>query len=313
MIRDAVICVPARNEARRLPVLLEALAAQEAPGPIKVALCINNSNDASATVASRAARSAGGRLEVRTAIRTFSPELAHVGSARRAAMDLGGEWLGKDSGLLISTDADCRPPPSWLAANLAHADAAVQAGKQRIIGGKIELDSREKDKWPELFKMREGFDAYWTRVRELEDAVDPVPWDPPPRHGDHTGASLALSVGLYRAAGGVPIMKTGEDRALVSAAIAAGGELVHPIDVWTRTSARPIGRAKDGMATDMRRWLAAGAGSARPQVPAYWRWHGRALWRRSLRPVLGPDLLARAEAALPPMPSEMPLPEGLLQ
>ena len=44
MIRAAVICVPARNEARRLPVLLEALAAQEAPGPIKVALCINNSN-----------------------------------------------------------------------------------------------------------------------------------------------------------------------------------------------------------------------------------------------------------------------------
>lgn len=53
MTRPVVICVPARNEAKRLPVLLEALAQQTLTSPINVALCINNSTDRSAEAAQR--------------------------------------------------------------------------------------------------------------------------------------------------------------------------------------------------------------------------------------------------------------------
>ena len=44
------VCVPARNEKQRLPVLLAALAAQDYRGPIPVAVCINNSTDGSVEV-----------------------------------------------------------------------------------------------------------------------------------------------------------------------------------------------------------------------------------------------------------------------
>lgn len=302
MTRPLVVCVPARNEARRLPVLLDALARQSVSAPVNVALCVNNTADDSVAMAEAAAARADGRLRLRIAQRDFPAHLAHAGSARRAAMDLGAAWMAHDDALLVSTDADCRPPETWLAANLD------QAGDLRIIGGRIELDEAEADKWPLLFGMRRRFDEYWHNVREIEDAVDPVPWDPAPRHGDHTGASLALTVRLYRAAGGVPVIRSGEDRALVRAASAVGGQLVHPQTVWTRTSARPAGRADGGMADDMKRWLAAGLEGARPRVPAYRHWHCRALWRRTFRPVLGPGLLMQAEDRLPPMPNEMPLP-----
>ncbi|KPF64896.1 glycosyltransferase [Porphyrobacter sp. AAP60] len=303
-MRTLAVCVPARNEARRLPVLLEALAAQDVPFAVNVALCINNSTDGSAQAAQAAAAKSDGRLRLKLACREFPPHLAHAGSARRAAMELGADWLNAEDALLISTDADCRPPAHWLSANLANM------GAMRIVGGRIELDDSEAERWPQLFAMRRRFDDYWQKVRAIEDEVDPVRWDLPPRHGDHTGASLALTVGLYRAAGGVPLIASGEDRALVGAALAAGGQLMHPQNVWTRTSARPTGRAAGGMSEEMSRWLAAGQGRAAPRVPAYHHWRRRALWRREMRPVLGPGLLMEAEEKLPPMPAEMPLPEA---
>lgn len=302
-MRPVAVCIPARNEAERLPVLLGALADQDVPFPVNVALCINNTTDESAKVAEIAAARSGGRLRLHISTQHFPPHLAHAGSARRAAMGLGADWLGEPDALLVSTDADCRPPKHWLSANLAHA------GAMRIVGGRIELDEAEAEKWPQLFALRRRFDDYWHKVREIEDAVDPLPWDLPPRHGDHTGASLALTVGLYRAAGGVPLIASGEDRALVAAAVAAGGQLVHPAAVWTRTSARPTGRASGGMADELNRWLASGKNGNRPRVPAYRHWHCRALWRRALRPALGQGQLMRAEDDLPPMPHEMPLPE----
>ena len=304
MTWPVVVCVPARNEAKRLPVLLEALAQQTLTSPINVALCVNNSTDGSAEAAQVAAN-ADVRLRLNLLTCDFPPELAHAGSARRAAMDLGAEWLNDDDALLVSTDADCRPPADWLEANLAHA------GPKRIVGGRIELDEREADTWPLLFDLRDRFDDYWSKVREIEDAVDPVPWDLPPRHGDHTGASLALTAGLYRAAGGVPLTPSGEDRALVAAALAMGGELIHPQAIWTRTSARPEGRADGGMAEEMRRWLAAGSDGVDPKVPAFHHWQSRALWRRAMRRALNPGELMLAEAKLPAMPCEMSLPKRL--
>lgn len=308
MKRDCVICVPARNEAERLPVLLDALAAQDTDDAVKVAICINNSTDGSEAAVRSAVAQAAERIEVRVLTRDFPLELAHAGSARRAAMGLGADWLVDDDALLISTDADCRPPPCWLRANVA--SAGTKAGEKRIIGGRIELDGREAGRWPGIFALRHDFDAYWQKVREFEDALDPVPWDPPPRHGDHTGASLALSVKLYRDAGGVPLVPTNEDVALVIAAIRAGGRLVHPAEVWTRTSARLVGRADGGMAAEMQRWQDRHKQSERPLVPSYDHWYRRFLWRRTLRPVLGTEMLAVAEADLPPMPCEMPLPES---
>jgi hypothetical protein len=217
-------------------------------------------------------------------------------------MDLGADILGSGDAMLLSTDADCRPPRDWISENLALAEM------DHIIGGRIELDEQEPVAVAVL-SLKRRFDRYWEWVRAIEDALDPLPWDPAPRHGDHTGASLALSVSLYRRAGGVPLLETGEDRALVEAAVGAGGKLMHPMSVWTRTSARTVGRAKGGMAADMRRWLHAAMSNEPPKVPAFDHWHARALWRRHHREAWTDKGLISAEKALAAMPCDMPLPD----
>ncbi len=294
------VCVPARNEAARLPILLDALAAQTIGAPIRVALCVNNSDDGSGDVARRIGRRFP-HLDLRVDERRFAPGQAHAGSARRGAMDLGAALLDADDGVLISTDADCRPPPGWIAAIVAemHPD--------RIVGGRIVID--EDEPLPAAaHELRSRWDIYWETVRGIEDSIDPRADDAAPRHGDHTGASLALSVGLYRAAGGVPPIPHGEDRALVENAVLAGGRLVHPSSVWTRVSPRTDGRAAGGMAGDMARLFADADAGAAPAVPSFDRWTQRARWRREHRMLHDDRAVVLAERELPPMPHDMPLP-----
>ena len=67
------ICVPARNESARLPVLLDALAAQTINGRIPVALCINNSDDDSVAVVEQVARHHAQRLDIMVDACTLPP------------------------------------------------------------------------------------------------------------------------------------------------------------------------------------------------------------------------------------------------
>lgn len=225
------------------------------------------------------------------------------GRNNRLLMEDMGADIVPSNGFLISTDADCRPPTNWVEANLAHL------APDRIIGGRIDLDELEAARVPAIFALRSRFDAYWQAVRVIEDAIDAVAWDMPPRHGDHTGASLAMSVALYRRAGGVPLLPTGEDRALVEAAIVAGGKLVHPNSVWTRASSRTVGRANGGMAADMQRWIDCAATGDAPMVPALAHWEERARWRLRAKGELSAAAFLEAERALPCMPCDTPLPD----
>lgn len=295
------ICIPACNEVDRLPILLDALAAQISVGTIPVAVCVNNSTDGTAAAAAAAAVRHTGKLDITIDDCTFPPARAHAGSARGRAMDMGYARIA-GSGLLISTDADCRPPSDWIAANLAaHASGAS------VIGGRIVLDDAEPIA-PAIVAMQARFDAYWSAVRAIEDAIDPSPNDPPPRHGDHTGASLAISATLFRSVGGVPPLPSGEDRALVVAAVAAGGRLAHPPTVWTRVSARTDGRAVGGMAVAMADLARRVEQRADPQVPAFAHWTARAHWRRTERMIRGAAAMLALEERLPPMPMDMALP-----
>ncbi len=292
------VCIPARNEATRLPVLLDALAAQTVEGRVPAAICVNNSDDD--TVAMLAAMR-DARLDLHVVERRFAPAEAHAGSARRCAMEQGAALLGDDDGILISTDADCRPPRGWIAAILAETSG------DRIVGGRIVID--EAEALPDAaHRLRSRWDRYWQAVRAIEDAADPRSVEAPDRHGDHTGASLAMRVGLYRAAGGVPPIALGEDRALVENAILAGGRLVHPTSVWTHVSPRTDGRAAGGMAADMARLAEDAAAGREPLVPSFAQWEERARWRAQRRHVDGDGGVVLAERTLPPMPHDMPLP-----
>ncbi|WP_374274203.1 glycosyltransferase family A protein [Brevundimonas sp.] len=295
------VCVPARNEAARLPVLLEALAAQDLGHRTPVFLWVNDTPSADATEERlRLARTSfADRLDLRWRIDAEASTVPHAGAARKAVMDWGAAELGPD-GVLISTDADTRPPPDWVRLTLEALD-----GPADVIGGRLARDDRDPGD-EALERQARLWDDYWTAVRAIEDALDPRAWDPPPRHGDHTGASLAMTAATYEAAGGVPLLPTGEDRALVDAARAAGALLAHPPDVWTRVSVRLTGRAAGGMADELvRRKAAAGLPIMAPSLD---HWRRRALWRRRTRGASGDDRrVAIEERDLPTLPCDMNL------
>jgi hypothetical protein len=296
------VCVPARDEAAGLRTLLAALAEQDA-GPVSVSLCLNNTTDDSARVIEDCRRAHGAKLDIELDVCWFAPGLAHAGSARRRAMAGGLRHLGgRKGGVLLTTDADCRPPPTWVSANLR----AIWAGAD-VVGGRIVIDDVDPLP-PRVTFLRGLWDDYWSAVRAIEDAVDPVAWDPAPRHGDHTGASLAITAKAYRASGGVPAIPTGEDRALVEAAVAAGARLVHPLNVWVRASPRRVGRAEGGMAAAMQSLHECADRGEIPMAPALAHWRARAEWRRMRRAGPGGQAgMAAEERRLPPMPHDTPL------
>lgn len=300
------VCVPARNEVSRLPILLEALAEQDVDGSIRVAVLVNNSGDGTACAARDAARAFEGRLDMVLNEVVLPIETANAGAARSLAMELGITVLGgREDAVLISTDADSRPPCDWVRNILR----AMREGAD-IVGGRLVIDAR--DPLPlDMGRVRALWDLYWADVRSIEDTLDPIAWDPAPRHGDHTGASLALRVSTYREAGGIPPIASGEDRALVEAAVALGARLRHPVDVWTRVSGRLDGRARGGMA-DHLRVLADTLAHGHPVLaPSLDQWRKRALWRAELRASnVSPGELLEAERRLEPMVADMVLAEG---
>ena len=289
----AVVCVPARDEAERLPALLASLAAQHGFGAearLGVVIVANGCTDGTAAIARRLESETLARRVVET---TFPPEAAHVGTARRLALDTGAAWLedeGLPRGVLLSTDADARVPPGWVASNLAALREA------EIVGGALLLEE-EGEVDPALGRLHAQIGRYWQAVRALEDRIDPPAHDPAPRHGDHTGASLALRADLYRAVGGLPPLPHGEDNALVARVVEAGGRLRHDPTVAVRVSDRTIGRAAGGMAKDMarRRAVARGDEPYRLPAPDHWRTliSRRADLRRAWRAGSAEDALRR--------------------
>ncbi|KAK0332488.1 hypothetical protein LTR94_024639 [Friedmanniomyces endolithicus] len=207
-------------------------------------------------------------------------------------MDEGFRLVGlEDGAVLISTDADARPPVHWVSANLR----AIARGAD-LVGGALRLDPVEPID-PAVARLRRLWDLYWATVRRIEDQYDPRAWDPSPRHGDHTGASLAIRAECYRDAGGLPPIPTGEDRALVASAEATGARLRHPLDVWTYVSPRLDGRASAGMAQDMARLAREALTGDAPRAPHWTHWQLR-------KQENGARLIAELEPRLAPMPHD---------
>ncbi len=247
----AAIAIPAQDEARRLPACLQALAEQRQVdhGQVAVLVLANNCRDATAAVArSMAARMPFG-LVVQEAV--LPDGLAHAGGARRAAMDAAAGLLRRDGAALLSTDADSMAEPGWLAANLA----ALAAGADAVAGA-ITLDPREAACLPAPLLAREVAEAaYASLLDEIAALVDPDPADPWPRHGFHSGASIAISLRAYRRIGGLPPLPVGEDRALFQCVARQGMRVRHCPAARVRVSCRLRGRAAGGMADTLRNRL----------------------------------------------------------
>ena len=252
---EPIVCVPARNEADRLPCLMQALHKQTwvrlVNRPLRTVLVLNNCNDDSRAVATRAAEALS-CVSLHIVEVEFALVNAHVGSARRLAMDTAFAQAPTNS-VLLSTDADAVPRDDWVEANLR----AIASGAD-LVGGYIVGDKQEETLLGPGFVRRATRHLYYAKlVNRLTSLLDPLPHDPWPRHFDHTGASLAVRSEVYAAVGGMPALPSREDVAFVENVCRAGYRLRHPLDVQVTVSARLEGRAAGGMSDCLKSWLAA--------------------------------------------------------
>jgi glycosyltransferase involved in cell wall biosynthesis len=222
--------VPARDEEDRIAACIDALAAQEGvpAAHVEVILVLDRCTDATADRALTAARRhAGLRLHV------LAATAPGAGAARRLGMDAAAarlEAVGRPAGLIASTDADSRPRRDWLRRQLD-----LVAGGAQAVGGLIEVDAED-----ELLRRR---------ALRLETRAEAAGGE---GHPFFSGASMGLTVGAYRAAGGVPSLAALEDQALERSLADHGIPIVRSREVRVVTSGRTDGRARHGLAADLR-------------------------------------------------------------
>jgi GT2 family glycosyltransferase len=243
------VAIPARDEAERIANCLHALAVQTVV-PDHIVLLLNNCTDPTAAVARRAPRHPATRLHILA--HTLPPAVASAGHARRLAMEAAAALAGP-SGLLLTTDADSRADPQWIAT----ARAAIAAGADAVAGA-IELDPADWDKIPYVLHADDAREcAYDALCDEITAILDPDPADPWPRHTSDAGASLAVTASAYARAGGIPDLPTGEDRAFAAALRRIDARIRHAPECQVFVSGRTEGRAQGGMADTIRRRLLA--------------------------------------------------------
>lgn len=245
-----LVAVPVKDEAERIADCLRALALQQQACADAIVLVVNNTSDGTAEIV----RALAPVLPVRVYVleRNFPPGQASAGHARRLAMEHAAASLG-ERGVLLTTDADGRVPPDWIAANLWHLRRGVDA-----VAGRAELDAREAALIPERLHEDDAREcAYAAALDETAALLDPDPWDPWPRHAEHSGASIAVTLAAYRRAGGMPAATLAEDRRFLDALRRTDARIRHAPEIVVTVSGRTLGRAEGGMADTIRRRLSA--------------------------------------------------------
>ncbi len=242
----AWIAIPAKNEADELEGCLTALAAQGHPAIQGVVICLSNCTDKSPAIVRRIAGVLPFRVHVISA--TLPEDSASAGVARRLAMERAALLAGPD-GILLTTDADARAPPGWLSANLSALAQGVDA-----VAGRAEIEPVGAKRIPAHLHVIDAEESDYARLLdEIRSLLDPDPADPWPRHDEHCGASIAVTVATYDRVGGMPPVPLAEDRAFFNSLRRIDARIRHAPEVRVVVSARLHGRAPGGMADTMRR------------------------------------------------------------
>jgi len=239
------VAIPARDEAERIGPCLTALNEQIQP-PDAVVLMLNNCSDRTERIAR--AMAPGLRFELDVIHRTLPPAEANAGHARRLVMALAAERAGPD-GVLLTTDADAVVPPDWIARN----SAALRRGVD-VVCGRAVIDPAEAAVIPAHLHADDARECRLiAMLNDIAWALDPEPHDPPARHTEASGASLAVRAEAFHRAGGIPAIAAGEDREFVRALWMMDARVRHDPNIRVTVSGRVVGRAEGGMAEAIRR------------------------------------------------------------
>ncbi|MEN2787275.1 glycosyltransferase [Sphingomonas qilianensis] len=285
------VAVPACNEAGTIEACIRALdiaAANAGGATVQLVLLVNNSSD---DTAARARRYRARAMRISVVEIALPPQHAHAGGARRAALDHATTLLPAH-GILMTTDADSRVDPQWIAATLAELAAGADA-----VAGAVAFDEADLTALPPLPLRALEWHLAGLQAR-LGTLLDPRAHDPWPNHIWAWGASLALTVSAYRRVGGLPSVPLAEDRALAAELERCDLKLRHSHAPLVLTSARRSGRAPGGLADLLDCYVidaATPCDAALEPTAALLR---RLCWRRRLRRIAGDDGLdAAANAA----------------
>ncbi|WP_404339423.1 glycosyltransferase [Sphingomonas sp. MMS12-HWE2-04] len=232
------IGVPVRNEVQRLPRLLDALRAQHGAPCFSLCLFFDGCTDGSAELVASLAPGLPFPVITEACADAASP---NAGRARARAMRLA--MAAAPAGLILTTDADSAPDSHWVAANCA---ALAEAD---IVAGRITRDATADH--------QHHVSRYFDRLHGLRRSLDPVPWEDMHSHHWGSGASLGFRAPVYRALGGFPELPSGEDAAMIDAAMRGGYRVRRDARVEVRTSSRRDGRAPVGFATALAHFDAA--------------------------------------------------------
>ena len=248
---EVCVIVPVRNEAENIEATLLALTNQiDLTGkPLdknryEIIVLANNCSDNSAEVVKRFARIQPD-LVIHLVEMTIDSDRAHIGWVRKLLMDEACrrfKAIGRDFGVIASTDGDTKVSATWIAATLAEIDRGADA-----VGGRIITCSRSRerlDRATKLYYLR--YQRYSYLVSQLEARLDPY-FESSFRHHHHYGASLAVTAQMYAKVGGLPPLRSPEDVALYDALIRVDAHFRHSPRVRVITSARAVGRAEAGL------------------------------------------------------------------
>jgi glucosyl-3-phosphoglycerate synthase len=234
------VVVPARNEEELIGSCLRSLAEQEGVsyGEYEVLLVLDDCTDGTGSGAKDVAASY-------PALRLHFLHSTGKGSghARRMGMDGACARLhavSRPHALIASTDADTIVAPDWISAQLVAAERGARA-----IGGRIELaDDGMVPKELLEWHLAQG---NWRHKRLLSEA------EPSGRteHWQFSGASMALTAAVYRMVGGLEANEVLEDEQLERVLRRHRVPIERLLSVRVATSARLVGRAKQGLARDL--------------------------------------------------------------
>jgi glycosyltransferase involved in cell wall biosynthesis len=240
------IGIPVKDEAESIGNCLHALANQINSPKREVVLLLNNCEDATAEVVRGMPPVSCMQLHVRHVV--LPKEQANAGHARRLAMEFAAELVGPH-GILLTTDADSQVAPDWIEKNLS----SLRQGAD-VVAGRADLDPADAARIPLRLHQDDARECmYADLVDEIDALIDPELSDPWPRHSEHSGASIAVTVDAYRLAGGIPAVALGEDRAFFESLRRVDARIRHAPEVRVTVSGRIFGRARGGMADTIRR------------------------------------------------------------
>jgi hypothetical protein len=207
-------------------------------------LLLNNCTDASFDICNGFAAHRAG-VEIHEV--TLHGALATAGEARRLALHFAA--LPQDDSVILTTDADSVPERSWIEKNLREMEAGAD-----VVCGMADIDPADAASIPGALHEDDARETFLlSLLDEITSLLNPIDFDPWPRHQQQSGASIAMRREALQRAGGPPHVKCCEDRVLIEKLRLVDARIRHAPGIRVKVSGRLEGRAAGGMAETLRR------------------------------------------------------------